>query len=187
MPRHKPDQLPKELQPLLEAIRPPQRYYRMNRDVKPPSDIYQTLMEAAFVCPRIMDLAAFYWVTEQTFMNWRKADPKLDVIIAQAKQADVQEVLAAVRKKAVVNKDVSAARLYLQATRPELIAPESAVQVNVKNNTVNVLPAPKQKLERPKLSVIDLAPASDEDRIPLFSDSPRPTPAGPPATGLQRG
>ncbi|UCG52677.1 MAG: hypothetical protein JSW58_03770, partial [Candidatus Latescibacterota bacterium] len=66
-----------------------------------PSNIHDSLMQAALVCPRNVDIAAFYWVDEPTFARWRKEDPQIDITINQARQADTQEVLQAVRKRAI--------------------------------------------------------------------------------------
>lgn len=142
-----PDKLPASLQERLKDIRPKGRYYKLANRTALPSEFWETLFEAALVCPTIIDLAAFYYVDPETFRKWREAHPKIDVIIAQAKQADIAEVLLAMREKAVDNKDSSAARLYISAVRPDLTQPDTQVNIDNRRTTVKVLPTPKAEGE----------------------------------------
>lgn len=47
-------------------------------------------MSASLVCPSYADLAAFYYVSQEVFRRWRREDARIDVAIAQAKQATPQ-------------------------------------------------------------------------------------------------
>lgn len=187
MAKPKPDQLPAELGERLKDIRPARRKY--GERAKPPPNFHETLLEAALVCPTWADLAAFYWVSEPVLAEWRKADATIDVVVAQARQADAQEVLSAIRDKAVRNRDPSAARLYLQATRPELVGADVQVNVDNRQTKITVLPPPAAAKDwKPPVTVegesVEVEVREPDLPLRILKDvSVPPTPDADPATG----
>jgi hypothetical protein len=169
MPKLTPDRLPAELSAVLQEIRPPRRIKFGVKKV--PANLHDSLMQAALVCPRNTDIAAFYYVTEDVFTRWRKEDPRIDVIIAQARQADTQEVMQAVRKRAIEG-SAPHAKIYLERMRPDLNPTTDnpiAVNTSVK---VTVLPTPPREtttIRKPATVEGTLEPPKVlEKKTPLF-------------------
>jgi hypothetical protein len=194
MPKLTPDRLPAKLSAVLQEIRPPRRVKHLQAKI--PSNFHDSLMQAALVCPRNTDIAAFYYVSEEIFANWRKEDPRIDVVVAQARQADTQEVMQAVRKRAVEG-SAPHAKIYLERMRPDLNeTPSLAINTNVK---VTVLPPPHQSEIRTPATIKGSAtrvpantnttpedPKPPPEKTPLFGGKEVGPPAAAPARGLRR-
>lgn len=190
--REGPDTLPAELAETLASVRPARRYLRTG-DIEPPGNFFDSLLRAALVCPTTKDLAAFYFVSEPLFAKWRKDNPKIDIIIAQAKQVDTQEVLQAVRERALEG-SATHAKIYLERTRPDLH--DSSAPVINTNVKVTVLPTPQQEITKPPNVIEGQAeertfqpkiPERENAKTPLFNGKDLSIPEAEPAKGLTRG
>ncbi len=136
----------------------------------------EDFFDAALCSPTLKDLAGYFCVHPTTIQDWFKKKPDLEAIWLAAKSQDQLEVLTKARKEAMGGSHPHL-RTYLGAVRPDLIAPETNIQLTQKKTTIKVLPAPASMEEfKPFKDVIEgeskvIEPekiAEEKSGMPLF-------------------
>lgn len=114
---------------------------------QPPKNLLAKVRAAALVSPSYKFIAARLGITEEVLRKWRADNPKIDLVIDRARSDDLAEIIPPLRERAARG-DIPASKRYIELMHPDLVQPET--QVNVQINQLEVIPTPGKAFRKPK-------------------------------------
>jgi len=104
---------------------------------RPPNDVHERVYSAALVRPSLKDIRAAFNVSQHTFERWMAEDPRIQEQIDRAHADTTAAIMKKTIEKAKAGDDKST-RQYLQTFRPDLVQPDTLINIDARQ--LNVLP-----------------------------------------------